>query len=75
MSAEIITPYDWVWRLVRRDIGKFWRDEQREMSAANVGQAIGFGLTDQIEPIKACWAEAQKIKAAKQQQQQEGAEK
>jgi hypothetical protein len=69
MSAQIITPYDFLWRLVQRDIDAFWRGE-REMSAANVGRAIGFGLLDQIEPIKACWAEAQKIKAAKQQQQE-----
>jgi hypothetical protein len=69
MSAQIITPYDFLWRLVRRDIAAFFRGE-REMCLANVGRAIGFGLMDQIEPIKACWAEAQRMKAAKQQQQQ-----
>ena len=69
MSAQIITPYDFLWRLVQRDIDAFWHRGEREMCGANVGRAIGFGLLDQIEPIKACWAEAVKIKAAKQQRE------
>jgi hypothetical protein len=67
--GEVISSYDFLWRLVRRDIAAFFRGE-REMCAANVGRAIGFGRMDQIEPIKACWAEAHKMKAAKQQQKE-----
>jgi hypothetical protein len=69
--GEVFSSYDFLWRLVRRDIDAFFGGE-RDMCQANVGRAIGFGLFDQIEPIKACWADAQKIKAA-QQQQKEGA--
>jgi len=69
MSDNVIEPRDWVWKLVERDVDKYWRGEQREMCAANVGQAIAWGLYDEVDDIKRCWAEAQQVKARREQKE------
>jgi hypothetical protein len=65
--AQII-PFDrrdFLWkRIIQPDIAKFLDGRQREMCAANIGRALGFGLFDEIEPIRACWAKAEQMKAA-----------
>ncbi|MFB9262835.1 hypothetical protein ACFFWD_06555 [Bradyrhizobium erythrophlei] len=66
MTAQIFSSHDFLWKLVERNIAAFLDGRERDMELANIGRAIGFGLLDQIEPIKDCWAEARKMKEAKQ---------
>jgi hypothetical protein len=67
MSAQIIPfdPHDFLWkRIIHRDIDAFLSGKEREMCAANVGRALRLGLGHEIQAIKDCWAEAQRIKSA-----------
>ena len=66
--GELFNKDDFLWKLVARDLDRFLSGEEREMCAANVGRAIGFGLSSEIGPIKQCWAEAQRVKAEEMKQ-------
>ena len=66
--GEVFNIDDFLWKMVERDIDKFFKGE-REMCAANVGRALGFGLLSEIDKIKACWVEAHRVKAAKMQKE------
>lgn len=69
MTAQVILPKDFLWKLVERDIDAFFKGE-RDMQSANIGRALGFGLPEEIEPIKDCWAEARKLRAERQRHQE-----
>jgi hypothetical protein len=70
MTAQIVSSYDFLWKLVARDLDSFFAGGS-DLEKANIGRALGFRLLDQIEPIKDCWAEARRIKG--EQRQREGA--
>lgn len=72
MTATILPfdPHDFLWnRIIERDIAAFLAGREREMCAANIGRAIGLGLFDEIPSIRECWAEAARMKAAKERVQ------
>jgi hypothetical protein len=71
MTAQIIypnkfSPSEFIWKLVARDIDAFWKGGL-DMELGNVGRALSFGLLNEIEPIRDCWAEARKVHAERKQ--------
>lgn len=67
MTDNVFSAFDFLWKLVERDMKAFLKGEHREMEQANIGRALGFGLASEIPGIREAWADARRLKAEREQ--------
>jgi hypothetical protein len=71
MSAEIYEHWDFLWKIVERDLVAYLKGGP-DMETANVGRMLILRDREEVAEVKRCWAEARKLRE-ESLQQREGA--